>query len=385
MRRRGNPDRWRMVVVIVAVGGAVAWSLARARQVVLAPGRTGMGAQGGALGGQAGARTSSRTAASSQDRDRFGSGGSDRMAATAPPAPAFRTADALAGQVDAARFGSPRAEDSAADQGAVSAGADRAAGDPLARQTVEDERIAHPGTVAAGLGEPPVPTGAVDPWGKDAPLGAAGRGPGQPLGEAFGSAAAEELFAPSQDTHLREVPEAALSTRIEELLPEGIQVEEVTGEERGAAEMDAGDALLGLASAQAIGHGVAPLGLEEAEPEPSLAELQDEARDMALGTSASSPAGAATTADRSRRVPGDEGGEGPESGSKPAAPEGFVPDGAVAGNGSHDCPEQYPIKGNASSRIFHEPEGASYGQTIPEFCFATAEDAENAGYRATKR
>jgi alanine dehydrogenase len=61
------------------------------------------------------------------------------------------------------------------------------------------------------------------------------------------------------------------------------------------------------------------------------------------------------------------------------------PPGAVPGNGSIDCPSEFPIKGNASSGIYHVPEGGSYGRTIPEFCFATAADAEAAGFRASER
>ncbi len=61
-----------------------------------------------------------------------------------------------------------------------------------------------------------------------------------------------------------------------------------------------------------------------------------------------------------------------------------IPAGAVAGTGAADCPPGYPIKGNASSLIYHVPDGGSYNQTIPEYCFVTAEDAEAAGFRAAK-
>ncbi len=62
-----------------------------------------------------------------------------------------------------------------------------------------------------------------------------------------------------------------------------------------------------------------------------------------------------------------------------------APVGAVAGDGSATCPPGYPIKGNASSMIYHAPGRASYNGTVPEWCFATEEDALNAGYRAPKR
>jgi NAD(P) transhydrogenase subunit alpha len=84
-----------------------------------------------------------------------------------------------------------------------------------------------------------------------------------------------------------------------------------------------------------------------------------------------------------------ESGTAPQA-DTPATAQGdtggkiVCPPGAVQGDGSSDCPEGYPIKGNASSRIYHEPRGASYGLTIPELCFASAADAEAAGYRAAR-
>jgi hypothetical protein len=62
-----------------------------------------------------------------------------------------------------------------------------------------------------------------------------------------------------------------------------------------------------------------------------------------------------------------------------------VPAGAVRGDGTNVCPDGYPVKGNASSMIYHAPGRASYDATVPEFCFATEQDAENAGFRAPKR
>jgi trigger factor len=65
-----------------------------------------------------------------------------------------------------------------------------------------------------------------------------------------------------------------------------------------------------------------------------------------------------------------------------AAPEQIA--GSVEGTGESDCPEGYPIKGNASSKIFHLPGQGSYENTIPEICFASEADAENAGFRMSK-
>ncbi len=61
-----------------------------------------------------------------------------------------------------------------------------------------------------------------------------------------------------------------------------------------------------------------------------------------------------------------------------------APLGAIAGDGTVICPPDFPIKGNAQSRIYHEPGQASYRQTIAEFCFASAEAAEAAGFRQSR-
>lgn len=70
--------------------------------------------------------------------------------------------------------------------------------------------------------------------------------------------------------------------------------------------------------------------------------------------------------------------------------EAHTPQAAVAG--SHEgsanphsgaCPDGFPIKGNASSHIYHVEGDASYGATIPEICFASEEAAQAAGYRPT--
>jgi hypothetical protein len=67
------------------------------------------------------------------------------------------------------------------------------------------------------------------------------------------------------------------------------------------------------------------------------------------------------------------------------APSGLKSSNWVKGDGSANCPEDHPIKGNANSRIFHQPGESSYNQTIPELCFATAEDALAAGFRPRAR
>ena len=59
--------------------------------------------------------------------------------------------------------------------------------------------------------------------------------------------------------------------------------------------------------------------------------------------------------------------------------------GWVRGDGSPNCPASHPLKGNGSSRIFHRPGESSYATTIPEFCFATEDDATAAGFRPRAR
>ena len=87
-------------------------------------------------------------------------------------------------------------------------------------------------------------------------------------------------------------------------------------------------------------------------------------------------------------IPGlaeEEAGRGEVSAASTATSTFYVPAGAVAGDGSAACPEDYPVKGNASSGIYHVPRGGSYDRTIPEFCFGSAADAAAAGFRAAKR
>ena len=48
------------------------------------------------------------------------------------------------------------------------------------------------------------------------------------------------------------------------------------------------------------------------------------------------------------------------------------------------CPAGYPVKANDNSGIYHVPGGRFYERTVPERCYARAEDAEADGYRAAK-
>jgi large subunit ribosomal protein L4 len=70
-----------------------------------------------------------------------------------------------------------------------------------------------------------------------------------------------------------------------------------------------------------------------------------------------------------------------------AAEEPEAEEAADFGPGSHlpledDAqPEGYPIKGNASSKLYHVPGSSHYNRTVAEVWFATEEDAENAGFQ----
>jgi len=53
------------------------------------------------------------------------------------------------------------------------------------------------------------------------------------------------------------------------------------------------------------------------------------------------------------------------------------------------CPASHPIKGNLTTRtsecIYHVRGGAFYGKTKPERCYATDDEARQAGCRRSKR
>ena len=118
------------------------------------------------------------------------------------------------------------------------------------------------------------------------------------------------------------------------------------------------------------GRGAVVNGFVEPETVEADATVADTAEEAPMGLAAAPEAEPATEI---TPAPEAEAGEGIT-----------VPEGAVAGPGGQDCVEGYPIKGNASSKIFHVPGQSSYERTIPELCFATEEDAIAAGYRASK-
>ncbi len=58
-----------------------------------------------------------------------------------------------------------------------------------------------------------------------------------------------------------------------------------------------------------------------------------------------------------------------------------APSGSAPANEDGSAPEGFEIKGNADSMLYHVPGSRFYEQTVAEFWFATAEDAEAAGYQ----
>ena len=100
--------------------------------------------------------------------------------------------------------------------------------------------------------------------------------------------------------------------------------------------------------------------VKEAEAATKRAAKQSEAKKAAAATKAAEDTKAAAAAD---------------------APAVDLPAGAAAPNEDGSAPEGYPVKGNANSGLYHEPDGQWYEQTEAEFWFKSAEDAEAAGFK----
>ena len=58
-----------------------------------------------------------------------------------------------------------------------------------------------------------------------------------------------------------------------------------------------------------------------------------------------------------------------------------LPEGAVAATEDGEAPEGHDVKGNADSGLYHVPGSQWYDATVAEFWFASAEDAEKAGFK----
>jgi hypothetical protein len=127
----------------------------------------------------------------------------------------------------------------------------------------------------------------------------------------------------------------------------------------------------------------APEPTAAALPAPTIANtptaevLASLATDVATAVPTDAPAPAAASAT-----------EPPPLADSPVpAAEGAPVGQGVAPISKDDCPADHPVKGNipaSGDRIYHVPGRASYNATDPERCFATAADAEAAGFRAPR-
>jgi hypothetical protein len=143
-----------------------------------------------------------------------------------------------------------------------------------------------------------------------------------------------------------------------------------TGEDEGPGntEMTAGDDYSAERSAEEL-PGVAQVSTTTADTGQEMASGQEVDDLVGAAPVSDPPAGVAVAAE-----PTDEVSTG-----------GSTYAGAVRGDGTANAPDGYPIKGNGSSMIYHTPEMPSYQATKPEWCFATVEDAEQAGFRPPRR
>jgi ribosomal protein S6 len=98
-----------------------------------------------------------------------------------------------------------------------------------------------------------------------------------------------------------------------------------------------------------------------------------------------------TAAEVADQIEGEENpapADAPEDAAQRTGPRKLPTEGEgeswVAGDGTRNVPDGFPIKGNASSRIFHPKESPSYENTVAEIYFASNEAAEQHGYRLPK-
>lgn len=72
------------------------------------------------------------------------------------------------------------------------------------------------------------------------------------------------------------------------------------------------------------------------------------------------------------------------AGSAEQPAPGATPDATWVAPVDGGCPDGYPVKANDNSGIFHVPGGRFYDRTVPERCYASADDALADGYRPAK-
>jgi large subunit ribosomal protein L17 len=113
-----------------------------------------------------------------------------------------------------------------------------------------------------------------------------------------------------------------------------------------------------------------------AEATKKAEDAQADAADEAQDAAASGPQ------DRQPYFDGPEapGGEPEDAGDADASGDGGYGSGSALPNEDGSAPAGFDIKGNADSMKYHEPDGQWYDQTVAEVYFATAADAEKAGF-----
>jgi large subunit ribosomal protein L17 len=177
-----------------------------------------------------------------------------------------------------------------------------------------------------------------------------------------GLASAARISEASIWPPLRESAPSGFATQAAPAPPEDTQLRT---SERAEAAMEEG-LLAAQRAEQTAGESVAR---RLAAAESAAAEVQADTVD-ALGTRHASKDEATRTASAHAAADADRGAS--------------VPPGAVAGDGTAICPPRFPVKGNVPSMIYHLPGQVLYPQTVPEFCFASAEAAESAGFRPSR-
>ncbi len=121
-----------------------------------------------------------------------------------------------------------------------------------------------------------------------------------------------------------------------------------------------------------------------AEEQAAHDQAQAEARAAATAAAAEREARIAAEKDAADIAAAEKAAAPAEEAAAPAeeaaAPAGDLPDGAHAPIDGDAMPEGFPIKGNADSMKFHQPDGRWYEQTVAEIWFSTPEAATAAGY-----
>jgi large subunit ribosomal protein L17 len=119
--------------------------------------------------------------------------------------------------------------------------------------------------------------------------------------------------------------------------------------------------------------------VKEAEAATKRAAKQAEAKDAAAETKAAETKASEDVANVEEAAVETTETEATQTEATQTAVE--LPAGAVAANEDGSSPDEaYTVKGNADSGKYHEPDGQWFEQTIAEFWFKSAEDAEAAGF-----